>query len=332
LAADRRPDVVHKNPDAARVLNIEATAKVASACRRCGAWLIFISTDYIFDGTEPPYTVDAVPNPLSAYGTQKLEGERNVLQDPSAAVLRVPIMFGPAEFWKESAVTTLYDDLLNGMTKADHVQKRYPTFTVDIARVIQKMLEVHCGGEKLCGIFHWQGNECLTKFDMVQTIARLEGIDASAVLADVSEPKFPRPHDSRLDCTRLTQELQIDPAHFRTSFQEALRTVFARGRVDAQLSTSASSKPPVASTIEPPKTTANHNSATGAMQLIEKASMPKRHRGMANKPNTGDPEAAVRFSSTSSTDIGPASEYSPVGYSDPWFVDSDVDDCPAACS
>lgn len=46
---------------------------------KLNAWLVYISTDYVFDGTAPPYKEDAVPNPLNKYGKSKLEGE-NVVQ------------------------------------------------------------------------------------------------------------------------------------------------------------------------------------------------------------------------------------------------------------
>lgn len=44
-----------------------------------GAWVLYISTDYVFDGTSPPYNEDAKPNPLNKYGQSKLEGEKITL-------------------------------------------------------------------------------------------------------------------------------------------------------------------------------------------------------------------------------------------------------------
>jgi dTDP-4-dehydrorhamnose reductase len=227
-AAERRPDVVHKQPVQSSVLNVQATSALVDACKKYDAWLIYVSSDYVFDGTAPPYAVDATPNPLSLYGTQKLEGERIVFQElPPSAVLRIPLLYGPIEYLKESAVTSLYEDLLKGLSSADHAQKRYPTYACDVARIVIKMLEAHCTGKRLEGIFHWQSNECLTKYDMVRAICEIESLDASRIIADFSIPKFPRPEDTQLDCSRLTEEVDIDPACFRTPFQDALRTSLA---------------------------------------------------------------------------------------------------------
>jgi dTDP-4-dehydrorhamnose reductase len=234
LAAERRPDVVHNAPDDAQVLNVDVTRSVANACQKFGVWMIYISTDYVFDGTSPPYSVDAAPNPLSEYGKQKAAGENATLREcPRAAVLRVPLLYGQMEHLKESAVTALYPALTDGsMKSADHLQKRYPTYTQDLALVIEKMIETHSSGKDLQGIFHWQADECLTKFDMVQAIAEVQNLDASAIVADLVPPPFQRPEDSRLDCSRLVQELDIDPEAFRTPFRDALRTIFQQYAID----------------------------------------------------------------------------------------------------
>jgi dTDP-4-dehydrorhamnose reductase len=75
-AAERRPDVCEHDPALARALNVDAVRTLAATAQRRGAWTLSISTDYVFDGTHPPYQHDSVPAPLNAYGRSKLEGER----------------------------------------------------------------------------------------------------------------------------------------------------------------------------------------------------------------------------------------------------------------
>ena len=72
--------------------------------------LIYISTDYVFDGENPPYNVNDKPNPLNFYGKSKLGGEEAVRQaDPQAVVLRVPVLYGETEYNAESAINILLD-------------------------------------------------------------------------------------------------------------------------------------------------------------------------------------------------------------------------------
>ena len=72
--------------------------------------VVYISTDYVFDGTSPPYQVDDKTNPLNFYGKSKLGGEEAVREvDPHAVILRVPVLYGETEYNGESAVNTLLD-------------------------------------------------------------------------------------------------------------------------------------------------------------------------------------------------------------------------------
>ena len=73
--AERRPDVVEKEPGKAQVLNVRLVEILAEESVRLGFYLVHISTDYVFDGTSPPYKPEDQPNPLNVYGEHKLAAE-----------------------------------------------------------------------------------------------------------------------------------------------------------------------------------------------------------------------------------------------------------------
>ena len=105
-AAERRPDVVGTKELETEALNIQATENIAKYTNNIGGFLLYISTDYVFDGTSPPYTVRSQPNPLNKYGKTKLEGElKTTAHCERHAILRVPILYGDIEQVGESAVT-----------------------------------------------------------------------------------------------------------------------------------------------------------------------------------------------------------------------------------
>lgn len=105
-AAERRPDVVERHTEAAMNLNVNACTTLAKEAgwwsigtlldrvknvifptkvlsnpfSTAGIFLIYISTDYVFDGRNPPYGENDAPNPLNLYGKSKLEGEREILR------------------------------------------------------------------------------------------------------------------------------------------------------------------------------------------------------------------------------------------------------------
>jgi len=228
-AAERRPDVSERDPEATRRLNVEATARLARWCAAHGAWLLYLSTDYVFDGARPPYGVDAPTGPLNAYGRSKLAGEHAVRSETAdAAVLRVPILYGPCESLAESSVTGIVPALLRATPAApvrlDHWAVRYPTHTADIASVICQMTRRRLAGHPLAGVFHASGNEPHTKYTLGLLMARILGVAAAAVRPDdAPAPGAPRPQDAHLDTSRL-DALGITA---RTPLEPALREILA---------------------------------------------------------------------------------------------------------
>jgi S-adenosylmethionine synthetase len=125
-AAERRPDVCSNSQDEATKLNVTVTSNIASLANEYKSKLICLSTDYVFDGTSPPYEVDSTPNPLNFYGVSKREGEIAAMAAyPSSSILRVPILYGKTEWNAESAVNVLID-IVKGekIVKIDGLQSR----------------------------------------------------------------------------------------------------------------------------------------------------------------------------------------------------------------
>lgn len=136
-AAERRPDVSEKDPQGTLNLNVNVCKALGDLSKQYGFYLIYISTDYVFDGTSPPYSIDSTPNPLNFYGKSKLGGEEAIKKSGcNYAILRVPILYGKCENW-ESAVNCLLDVVKDQKPiDVDDFQSRFPTNVSDIARVL----------------------------------------------------------------------------------------------------------------------------------------------------------------------------------------------------
>lgn len=229
-AAERRPDVCEHDPALARALNVDAVRALAAAARRRGAWTLSISTDYVFNGAQPPYSHDAEPAPLNAYGRSKLEGEQ-ALSDATdlGCVLRLPLLFGPIVSWAESAVTSLVPAIAASVSAdskgapMDAWAIRYPTFTPDVAVVIRQMLERHAHGDAIRGIVQWSGDEPMTKYEIALRLADALQINAQLTPQHTPTDATPRPHNCHLASTRL-EALGIGR---RTPFDTAIRQVLA---------------------------------------------------------------------------------------------------------
>ncbi|KAG0243317.1 hypothetical protein BGX31_010910 [Mortierella sp. GBA43] len=190
-AAERRPDVVEGNPERAQNLNVEVPGRLADLANDYGSLLIYISTDYVFDGKNPPYDVRDKVNPLNTYGQSKYDGEVKVRNLNSAAIiLRVPILYGPTEYNGESAVNALIDSVQSGKeTSMDHYAVRFPTNVADVARVI-KDLSNRVRHEKvfISGVLHFSAEESFTKYEMCQAISKVLGTPIDHLKPISTEP------------------------------------------------------------------------------------------------------------------------------------------------
>ncbi|MCZ6633203.1 MAG: SDR family oxidoreductase [bacterium] len=204
-AAERRPDVSQSDPEATQDLNVHATAHLAQLAKNTNAWMFYISTNYIFDGTTPPYHPDAPPNPLNVYGQSKLDGEiaiQNITDQ--ACILRLPMLYGPVDFIGEDAVTTLAQSLVETPEiKVDHWSPRFPTSVEDVAQVCRHILEHKSQHTDFNGIFHWASDPSFTKYELAQKI--VQELDLSTTLIpDPSPPSgAPRPKNCQMDCSAL---------------------------------------------------------------------------------------------------------------------------------
>lgn len=227
-AAERRPDVVERHTEAAVNLNVHTTSTLAKEAAVCGALFLYISTDYVFDGRNPPYGEDDSPNPLNLYGRSKLEGERETLRHcPGAVVLRVPILFGDVESVTESAVTSLWLKVqeVTETCTLDHCQQRFPTDARDVAVVCRKLCERARQDSSVRGIFHFSAKEQMTKYEMAVAIAQAFNLPSNHLIPLSEQPAASavRPINSQLNCSRLELlNLSVESRPFTSAITDCL--------------------------------------------------------------------------------------------------------------
>ena len=158
----------------AMAINSDGTANVANAARQIGARVIYISTDYVFDGTKAtPYIESDIPNPQSVYGASKLAGERH-LDLNQDSVVRISWVCGEhgnnmvktiLRLAATSPTLTFVDDQIGS-----------PTFTSDIAPVL-----VDFARESRTGIWHLTNQGITSWFGFAQDVLRAAELDPNRV-------------------------------------------------------------------------------------------------------------------------------------------------------
>ncbi|PFH49932.1 hypothetical protein AMATHDRAFT_62246 [Amanita thiersii Skay4041] len=224
-AAERRPDVAEKNVEATRKLNADVPSHLAKLSARLGFTLVYISTDYVFDGRSPPYTPSSQTNPLQLYGQTKRDGEHAVLNADGAKVivLRVPVLYGPAPKNSDSAVNVLLDAVLDQsgkFYKMDHYATRYPTNVLDIANFLVRLSALN---KPIPSILHYSAAEPYTKYEMCLVFAKILGVSSHHITPDADPPTgssaTTRPRDCHLD-TSETDDLGVECGLGLSLFEE----------------------------------------------------------------------------------------------------------------
>jgi dTDP-4-dehydrorhamnose reductase len=201
-------------------VNVAAVAYLRDECEKYKAHLIHISTDFIFDGEDGPYSETDEPNPLSYYGLSKLKSEQ-LLYDSTInwTILRTIILYGTAEnlqrnniiLWgrkalKEGKPLNIIDD-----------QFRSPTLAEDLAKACVLAIE-----KQATGIFNASGKDFMSIFEMIERMADFYNCDKSNINRISSETlnqKAKRPPKTGFMLTKSNEELGYEPH----SFEEGLK-------------------------------------------------------------------------------------------------------------
>ncbi len=199
LAAMTNVDGCERDPERAMLVNGQGTRHVAEACRRLGIPMLYISTDFIFDGTKTaPYTEDDEPNPLGHYGRSKLAGEEAVRELVDMHyIVRITWLFGRQG--KNFISTILKKARETGEVRVVDDQTGRPTYAADLSRALA---EVPGSGEY--GTYHLSNSGQCSWYRFAAEAVRLAGIGARVVPIKSSEFPTPtrRPAYSVLDCSK----------------------------------------------------------------------------------------------------------------------------------
>ncbi len=164
-------------PEEAMRVNGAGAGHVAEQAKRVGAFVVYFSTDYVFDGMSGPYPEDAEPAPINHYGRSKLEGERRVAESGArCAIVRSSLVYGHHPGGSNFFMQVL-DRFRRGEPQpAFHDQFLTPTWAEDLARAALRLAE-----ERREGIHHVAGPRFLSRVEFCLELAQAFGSPTSLV-------------------------------------------------------------------------------------------------------------------------------------------------------
>ncbi len=220
-AAYTAVDKAESNEELCRKLNAEAPAYLASAIGERDGWMVQVSTDYVFDGTNhTPYREDEDTCPNSVYGSTKLVGEFNVQKFcRQSMIIRTAWLY--STFGNNFVKTMLRLGREKEQLGVIFDQIGTPTYARDLAVAI--MTAVSKG--IVPGIYHFSNEGVISWYDFTKAIHRIAGIDTCRVRPlHTSEYPTPaaRPHYSVLDKTKIKETYGIDIPYWEESLRECI--------------------------------------------------------------------------------------------------------------
>lgn len=192
-------DACESDPERARMANADAVANLVEGCASGSTRLVQVSTDYVFDGTQPaPYVETDVPNPMSVYGATKLAGERAALElGDRASVVRTSWVCSEHGSNMVKTILRLAGERPQLQFVADQVG--HPTFTADLAEQLRRIAD-----EGIPGVIHATNQGAVSWYEFAREVVAASGRDPDMVqpiaTSDLDPPRpAPRPANSVLD-------------------------------------------------------------------------------------------------------------------------------------
>lgn len=223
-AAYTAVDNAESEKENAYALNATAVGHLASTCKKYNAWLIHISTDYVFNGSgNIPYTEDDDTDPVNYYGITKRDGEKLAMQaNPQTIIIRTSWLYSS---YGNNFVKTMIR-LFNEKKSIDVVNDQFgsPTYAADLASAILHIIEGNTGKG---GIYHYSNTGIISWYAFALAIK--EKLQKQCIINPVPTTSFPtrakRPAYSAFETNRIFQQFGITAPGWKESLAKCLEKI-----------------------------------------------------------------------------------------------------------
>jgi dTDP-4-dehydrorhamnose reductase len=223
-AAYTAVDKAEQEPEKAMHINRDAVANLCAACKAGEAYMIHISTDYVYDGLNShPYLESDPVSPASSYGRSKLAGEDAMLSClDKGMIIRTSWLY--STYGNNFVKTILKKGGEKGELNVVNDQHGCPTYARDLAMTILNIIPKAVSLQKI-DIYHYSNEGQCTWYEFAREAVELAGI--SCKVLPVTSDKYPqlatRPQYSIMDKTKIKEQFRITVPHWKDSLADCIR-------------------------------------------------------------------------------------------------------------
>jgi dTDP-4-dehydrorhamnose reductase len=218
-------DYCETHKDEAWFVNVDGTRNVAEACRIYSAKMIFISTDYVFDGKKLEYCEKDKPNPLNYYGKTKAIAEKVLdLLDVNHITIRSAVLYGKGGLGKKPFPIWVIENLRAGKEIRVVVdQFNNPTFVDDLAKILLELWK-----KDVNGLFHAVGKKCINRYEFAIKTAEVFGLNKK-LIRPITTPELNQIAIRPRKLNLLTKKLERVMGRKLIGVEEALKILREQG-------------------------------------------------------------------------------------------------------
>ena len=229
-AAYNQVDKAESDFQSAMLINGTAVKNIATTIRDSTRRFIHISSDYVFDGeSNTPYTETSIPNPASAYGKSKLEGEKAALTHHATMVIRTSWLYSP--FGNNFVKTIIRMANEKGSVRVVSDQIGTPTYAADLADTIMVIISGVIRNRVAfnSGIYHYSNEGTCSWYDFATAIVEEAGLTCQVIPVTTSEyiiTAAKRPFYSVMNKTKIKENYNLIIPHWRTSLHKCIKELY----------------------------------------------------------------------------------------------------------
>jgi len=220
IIASLRPDVIihsaanpnveycEEHPKETWLVNVEGSKNLIETARNIGAKYVFFSSDYIFDGTDGPYSEDDMPNPINEYGKQKLAVEKLIKGSlENYLIIRITVVYGWERHCKNFAMKLIRNLKSGKAMKIPYDQIGSPTYVNNMVKVVKELVE----SDKI-GVYNVAGSDLIDRYAFGKNVAKIFELDESLLIpvttAELGQ-KARRPLKAGMKITKVQKDVSI---------------------------------------------------------------------------------------------------------------------------